>query len=243
MPIENENMPLLWKEVFAEDLYFEYSYNESNLLHERKTKWSYTRYSYNDDHQLVSYEMYEDLRIASSDWSTLQAAMNRTDWVSPKNTEISGRATYSYNDNKLTKITVTRLPGGASHYVMFEYDNNDMISKQTFYFNNQPSGFLEYSYDERGNLTVVTHKDFVNGSPVVSSTEQFEFDDKNNPYKAFKRLLKPGEYTNENNIIKKTLTLYIDVAGVDKIQVTESRYEYNLKDYPIKKGDVRFEYK
>ncbi|MBK7626042.1 MAG: hypothetical protein IPJ16_02370 [Bacteroidales bacterium] len=89
----------------------------------------------------------------------------------------------------------------------------------------------------------MTHKDLVNGSPVVSSTEQFEFDDKNNPYKAFKRLLQPGVYTNENNIIKKTLTLNINVAGVDKIQVTESTYEYNLQDYPIKKGDVKFEYK
>ncbi|MBK7626041.1 MAG: hypothetical protein IPJ16_02365 [Bacteroidales bacterium] len=104
MTIENENMPLLWKEVFAEDLYFEYTYNEANLLFERKTKWSYTSYSYNNDNQLVSYDMYEDLRMASSDWTTLQAAMNRTDWVSPKNTEISGQATYSYNDNKLTKL-------------------------------------------------------------------------------------------------------------------------------------------
>ncbi|MBK7625974.1 MAG: hypothetical protein IPJ16_02025 [Bacteroidales bacterium] len=178
MTIENENMPLLWKEVFAEDLYFEYTYNEAKLLFERKTKWSYTSYSYNNDNQLVSYDMYEDLRMASSDWTTLQAAMNRTDWVSPKNTEISGQATYSYNDNKLTKITVTRFPGGTANSVTFDYDNNGRISKQTYYYNNQPSGFREYSYDERGNLILVTHKDLVNGSPVVSSTEQFEFDDK-----------------------------------------------------------------
>jgi antitoxin component YwqK of YwqJK toxin-antitoxin module len=244
IPIDNENMPLLWKEIYAVDLYFEYTYNDANLLYERKTKWSYTSYSYNDDHQLVSYDMYDDWRMASSNWDTLQAAMNRTDWVTPENTKISGRGTYSYNQNKLTKITVTRLPSGTANYVTFEYDKNGKISKQTFFSNNQPSGFLEYGYDERGNLILVTHKDLVNGSPVVSVTEQYEFDDKNNPYKAFKRLLQPGECTNENNIIKKTMTLFFDAPGVDKIQVTESTYEYNLQDYPVKKGNtVSFEYK
>jgi hypothetical protein len=244
IPVDNENMPLLWKEIYADDLYFEYTYNEANLLYERKTKWSYTSYSYNDDHQLVSYDMYDDWRMASSDWATVQASLNRTDWVTPENTEISGRGTYSYNHNKLTKITVTRLPGGTANYVMFDYDKNGRISKKTYFSNNQPSGFLEYEYDERGNLFLVTHKDFVNGSPVVSVTEQYEFDDKNNPYKAFKLLLQPGEYTNENNIIKKTMTLFFDAPGVDKIQVTESTYEYNLQDYPVKKDNtVKFEYK
>jgi hypothetical protein len=244
IPIDNENIPLLWKEIYSDDLYFEYTYNEANLLYERKTRWSYTCYSYNDDHQLVSYDMYDDLRMVSSDWTTVQAAMNRTDWVTPENTEINARGTYSYNHDKLTKITVTRLPGGTANYVMFDYDNNGRISKKTFYSSNQASGFLEYSYDERGNLILVTHKDLVDGNPVVSVTEQFEFDDKNNPYKAFKRLLQPGEYTNENNIIKKTMTLFFDAPGVDKIQVTESTYEYNLQGYPVKKGNtIKFEYK
>ena len=63
---------------------------------------------------------------------------------------------------------------------------------------------------------------------------KYEFDKKNNPFKVFKRLLLPGKYTNENNIIKKTVTLYFDVSGVDKVQVTESTYEYNNEGYPNK---------
>jgi hypothetical protein len=244
LPADNENTPLLWKEIFTDDLYFEYTYNEANLLYERKTKWSYTSYSYNEDHQLVSYDMYDDLRILSSNWETVQAAMNRTDWVTPENTNISGRGTYSYNHNKLTRITVTQLPGGFTSYVTFDYDNQGRISKKTFYYDNQPGGFLEYSYDERGNLILVTHYDLVNGSPVVSITEQYEFDDRNNPFKVFNRLLLPGENTNENNIVKKTMTLFFDAPGVDSIQVTESTYEYNSQDYPVKKDNtVRFEYR
>jgi hypothetical protein len=241
--IENENIPLLSKELYSDDLYFEYTYNEANLLKERKTKWSYTYYSYNNDNQLVSYDMYEDLRIASSDWETAQQAMNRTDWVTPENTEISGRGTYSYSHDKLTKVTVARLPSGSKTYVTFEYDLNGRIGKKVFYYNNQPSSFIEYSYDEKGNLILETHKDIVDGNPVISITEEYEFDDKNNPYKAFKRLMLPGEYTNENNIVKRTMTLFFDVYGVDKVQVTESTYEYNLQGYPIKKNNmVRYEY-
>jgi hypothetical protein len=241
-PIDNVGMPLLYKEIFAEDLYFEYTYNDANLLYERKTKWSYTCYTYNEDHQLISYDMYDDKRIASSDWATVQAAMNRTDWVTPENTEISGRGTYYYDHNQLTKITVTQLPSGTSRYVTFDY-NNGRISKKTFYSDNQPITFLEYNYDEKGNLILITHKDLVNGNPVVSITEQYEYDNKNNPYKSFKRLLQPGENTNENNIVKKTMTLFFNAPGVDKIQVSENTYEYNLQDYPIKRNNiVSYEY-
>jgi len=242
-PIDNENIPLLWKEIYSNDLYIEYTYNNANLLHERKSKWSYTCYTYNDNHQLISYDCYDDMRIASSDWATLQAAMNRTDWVTPENTEISVRGTYFYKHNKLTKITVNRFHNGTSGYVTFDYNINGRISKKTFYSENQPSGFHEYSYDEIGNLILVTRKYLVNENPVVRVTEQYEYDDKNNPYKVFKRLLQPGENTNENNIVKKTMTLFFDSPGVDSIQITEFTYEYNVQDYPIKKNNtVSYEY-
>jgi len=242
--IENENILLLSKEIYSDDLFFEYTYNELNLLMERKTKWSYTSYSYNDNNQLISYDMYEDLRIASSDWETAQQAMNRTDWVTPENTDISGRGTYSYSHDRLTKVTVTQFPGGSKTYVTFEYDENGRIGEKIFYYNGVPASFIEYSYNEKGNLILETHKDVVEGNPVISIKEEYEFDDKNNPFKAFKRLLLPGEYTNENNIIKKTMTLFFDIYGVDKVQVTEATYEYNMQGYPVKKNNmIRYEYK
>jgi hypothetical protein len=159
--------------------------------------------------------------------------------------QISGRGNYYYNHGKLEKNEVIRLPSENKSITTVEYDNNDRIWRKTFYYNNLPSGYIEYSYDEKGNLILETHKDLIDGSPVVSVTEEYEFDDKNNPFIVFKRLLLPGLYTNENNIIKKTLTLYFDVPGidVDKVQVTESTYEYNNKGYPIKKDNiVQYEY-
>ena len=241
--IENKNIPLLSKEIYSDNLYFEYTYNEVNLLKERKTKWAYTCYSYNNNNQLISYDMYEDLRIVSSNWETAQQAMNRTDWVTPENTEISGRGNYYYNHSKLEKIEVTRLPSENKSITAIEYDKNDRIWRKTFYSNNLPSGYIEYTYDEKDNLILETHKVLIDGNPVVNITEEYEFDKKNNPFKVFKRLLLPGKYTNENNIIKKTVTLYFDVPGVDKVQVTESTYEYNNEGYPIKKDNIiQYEY-
>ncbi len=244
LQIENEGIQLLTKEIYSEDLYNEYTYNEANLLKERKSKWFYTGYYYNEENQLICYDMYEDPGIYSSTWTVAEAAMNRVDWVTPENTKISGRGVYSYNNRHLTKITVTRLPGGTVSGTAFEYDANDRISKETFYYENVPNSFIEFTYDEKGNLILETRKDISNGIATVSTTEEYEFDDKKNPYKAFNRLLVPGVNTNENNIVKKTLTLFFDVQGVDKVQVTESTYEYDLQGYPVKKNNmVRYEYK
>ena len=242
--VENNDIQLLINEVYSDELRFEYTYNEANLLKERKTKWFYTCYSYNDENQLISYDFYEDPGIYSSTWEIAEAAMNRVDWVTPENTTISGRGTYSYSNGKLKKIEVSRFPGGTITFVTFDHYNNGRIWKETHYYNNLPSGFIEYTYDETGNLILATHKDITDGNAIISITEEYEFDDKKNPYKAFKRLLLPGEYTNENNIVKRTMTLFFDVTGVDKVQVTEATYEYDLLDYPVKKNNtVRYEYR
>jgi hypothetical protein len=242
-PVDNQNIPLLSKEIYSANLFSEYTYNEENLLYERKTKWSYTCYTYDEDNKLVSYDMYDDLRMASSDWETAQQALNRTDWVTPENTEINGRGNYYYNKEKLTKIEVTRLPGGSKSFTTFEYDKNGRIWRKTFYTNGLPGSYIEYIYDVKGNLILETHNDIVNDNPVVSIKEEYEFDDKNNPYIAFKRLLHPGEYTNKNNIIKKTMTLNFDAPGVEKVQVTNSTYEYNNDGYPIMKNNlIHYEY-
>ncbi len=243
LPVENQDMPLLTKEIYSDELFNEYTYTDENLLKERKSKWSYTVYHYNEDHQLVSYDFYYDLRIASSDWATAQAALNRTDWVTPENTELSGSGTYFYSKNgQLEKIQVTNQPNGTNNLTTFDYDANGRIGKKTFWSDNLPVGFIEYAYDEQGNLVLETRYYLSNGASRISSTTEYVYDDQKNPYKAFQRLLLPGENTNENNIIKQTVTFYEDIPGVEKVQVTESDYQYNSQGYPVAKDLVRFEY-
>jgi hypothetical protein len=59
-----------------------------------------------------------------------------------------------------------------------------------------------------------------------------------NPYQAFRRLTTPGKYTNPNNIIKETYTIHFEVdSSIQKIQVTNTSYEYNNLGYPVKVND------
>lgn len=241
--IDIQNIPLIWKEYYSNELSHEYTYTENKLLKESKSKWSYTKYTYNKNHQLLSYEMYDDMGMASSDWKTAEQSMNRTEWVTPENTEINGRANYLYDKNKLSKIEITRLPSGVKHYTTYESDENGRISKRIAYSENQVIGYTEFLYDESGNLITEIKKDIINGTPVMSVKTEYEYDDKKNPYIAFQRLLRPGEYSNKNNITRKVQTLYFDAPLAEKIQETINTYEYNNDGYPIKKnGKYTFEY-
>jgi len=243
VPSDNQVILLISKEYYSDELVHEYTYTENNLLSESKDKWSYIVYSYNKQHQLLSYDMYYDMGMASSDWETAQQSMNRTEWVTPENTEINGRANYYYEKNRLSKIEVTRLPGGTKSSTTYEYGDNGRISKRIYFHENQPSGFTEFHYDENGNLVTEINKDIIDGAAVMMVKTEYEFEDMNNPYLAFQRLLRPGENTNKNNITKRVQTLYFDAPMAQKIQETTNTYEYNSEGYPIKKnGSYTFEY-
>jgi len=243
VPSDNQNIPLISKEYYSDELIQEYTYTDDNLLFESKGKWSYIVHSYDKENKLLSYDMYNDLGMASSDWETAQQSMNRTEWVTPENTEINGRANYYYEKNRLSKIEVTRLPGGTKSSTTYAYAYNGRISKRIYYVENQPSSFTEFHYDKNGNLLTEIKKEIIDGVPVMMVKTEYEFDDKNNPYIAFQRLLRPGENTNKNNIVRSVQTLYFDAPLAQKIRETNNTYEYNSEEYPIKKNDsYTFEY-
>lgn len=239
--VENVGLPLIVKEFYSDELYHDFTYNEQNLLKERKSKWFYSLYHYNEHNQVSSYEMYEDPGIYSSNWATAEAAMNRKDWVTPQNTEISGKALYKYQDENLKSITVTRAHSDIQNTSEFTYDTSGRIVNQTFSSNGDiVKGLKVYTYDNHGN--VILEEQYY--SSVLICTRSFEYDDKHNPFKVFNTSGTPGIYTNENNILKETLRLADITSGVDSVQVTESTYEYNDQGYPVTKdGFIRYEYK
>jgi hypothetical protein len=238
---ENEGLPLITKEIFSDDLFNEFSYNEQNLLTERKSKWFYTLYHYDSNNRVTSYDLYEDPGIYSSNWETAEAAMNRTEWVNAENTEISGKASYSYKNQIPESITILRIPGGAQNKSAFLYDDKGRIGQQVLYYEGEASGKIVYAYDARGN--VIKEELFANDEVFV--TRLFEYDDRHNPFKVFRHLLIPGINTNENNIIRATQILENNTdPGIETVHVTESSYEYNDQGYPIlKNGYIRYEYK
>jgi len=129
--------------------------------------------------------------------------------------------------------------------VEFQY-KDDKITRSTGYYKNAKSGYIDYYYDEKGNMIKqVKYTVLSSGITELTTSTEYEFDNMSNPFQAFKRLTTPGKYTNPNNIIKETYTIHFEVdQWIQKIQVTNNSYEYNGKGYPIRVNDeVEYVYK
>ena len=244
--VENTDIPLISKVLIGDETYMEYSYNDANLVTEEKSKFHYTRHIYNGKNQLTKSDCYWDISIASSDSRVIEAAMNRKEWVNPDNTAKSITHALEYNKNgQLIRKLYIRPSVSNSEYNEFTYEN-DRISRQTMYWQNAMSFYIDYVYDEKGNL-IKESKYYVSstvGTELWTTTE-YEYDSMKNPYQTFKRLISPSKYTNPNNITKETYTIHFDVdPSIEKVQITENSYEYNDKGYPIKvNGLTEYVYK
>ncbi len=244
--IENTDIPLISKVLIGGEIYMEYSYNSANLPSEEKSKFHYSKHNYNDRNQLITSDFYWDISMASSDSRVIEAAMKRTEWVNPDNTPKSISHSLEYNSNgQLIRKSYIRPSVNITNFVEFLYEN-DRVVRATGYYNNSISGYTDYKYDENGNITRQS-KYFVSSTGIaeLSTTTEYEYDNMNNPYQSFKRLMTLGIYTNKNNITKETYTLQFEVdPSIEKVQITENIYEYNDKGYPIKvNGLTEYVYK
>ncbi|MEI6049371.1 MAG: hypothetical protein WCS03_10775 [Bacteroidota bacterium] len=244
--IENTDIPLISKVLIGGEIYMEYSYNSANLPSEEKSKFHYSKHNYNDRNQLITSDFYWDISMASSDSRVIEAAMKRTEWVNPDNTPKSISHSLEYNSNcQLIRKSYIRPSVNITNFVEFLYEN-DRVVRATGYYNNSISGYTDYKYDENGNITRQS-KYFVSSTGIaeLSTTTEYEYDNMNNPYQSFKRLMTLGIYTNKNNVTNKTYTLQFEVdPSIEKVQITENIYEYNDKGYPIKvNGLTEYVYK
>jgi hypothetical protein len=234
--IENTDIPLISKVLIGGEPYYEYSYNDANLISEEKSKFHYTKHNYNDRNQLTASDFYWDISMASSDSRVIEAAMNRKEWVNPYNTPKSISHAFEYNSKgQLIRKTYIRPSVNITDFEEFLYEN-DRIVRATGYYNNSISGYTDYLYDNNGNIIKQT-KYFISSAGIaeLSTTTEYEYDNMHNPYLSFKRLMTPGIYTNPNNITKEICTLNFDVdPSIEKVQITENTYEYNDKGYPLK---------
>ncbi|MBN1925027.1 MAG: hypothetical protein JW798_04260 [Prolixibacteraceae bacterium] len=237
-PGYSDDMALLKEVCYGSEKMYVYTYNEKNQVLEEKTKWHYTKYNYSWG-RLISSDHYLDQRVFSSSSTLADSAFNRTDWVSPENTEKYSTTTYKYEGNRLVKTS------NYLGYSTFSYDESNRISRRTHYHDDVVSGYHDFFYDEYGNLAKELYY-FISekGEPELQTTTEYEFDDKKNPYRAFSSLMIPGLHTNVNNIIKETYTILFEVdSSIENVRVTENEYEYNDAGYPIfKNGTVEYRY-
>ncbi len=246
LTVENDNIPLLSKVFYDGELGYEYTYNDAYLLREEKSKFHYTRHRYSENNLLLSSEVYWDPAMFSSISTVSEASLSRKEWVNPDNTAISLTQKFDYAENgQLVRKTFTRTSSSDAEYAEFSYAD-DRIIRQTMYWQNVLSSYIDYEYDDRGNL-IKESRYHVPSSGVAElwTTTDYEYDNMHNPLLAFRRLMSPGEYTNANNITRETYTIHFEVEEpVEKVQITNITYEYNKRGYPIKvNGKIEYVYK
>ncbi len=244
--VENSDIPLISKVLVAGESCYEYAYNDANLLIAEKSKFTYTKHSYSYNNLLTTSDFYIDPAMFSSDSRVVEASMNRKEWVSPDNTPKSLTQTLDYNsDGILTRKTYTRPSVNDSEYSEFTFEN-DRISRQKMYWQNELSFYIDYLYDEKGNL-VKESKYYVPSTGIAElwTTTEYEYDNMHNPFQAFKRLMTPSKFTNTNNITKETYTIYFEVdQWTQNVSTITNSYEYNEKGYPTKvNGEAEYVYK
>ena len=243
---ENTGVPLIREVLMGGESYYVYMYTVSNLISEEKSKLHYTKHKYNDNNQLISSEYYYDPGMFSSCSTIALASMNRKEWVNADNTEVSLTRTYEYeNDGALIRVRYIRPASDNKEYTEFIFENG-LISRQSMYWQDKLSHYVDYSYDARGNLLKAEkYQVLPTGEAKWLTINEYEYDDMRNPFQTFSRLITPGKYTSPNNIIKETYTGNWEVdPGMQNVSVTEYRYEYNDMGYPIKvNGDTEYIYR
>jgi len=243
--IEVNKTGFLSRVLISGQPYQEYTYTNSGLVYEEKSWGSYTKYTYNSENQLVKQDYYIDPALYSSSTDVIAEAQKRKEWANPKNVPKSVTNTYSYpKTGQLIERYVDRA-NGTQDYAKYELNGKGLVSKNIFYNEGKPSGYVDYLYDEQGNLIQEKHYLIsADGQTKLSNETEYEFDNKKNPYFPFNKLIFPGRNTNLNNITKTTYTLYGETPSViEWLDITTHTYEYNDLDYPVKvDGETVYEY-
>lgn len=234
--VERNSNGLLSRVLTSGKSYQEYTYTSTGLICEEKSWGYYTKHTYNSENQLEKSESYVDPALYSSSIQVIAEAQKRKEWANPKNVPRSVTNTYSYpKTGQFIERYVDRA-NGTQDYGKYELNAKGLVSKHLFYNEGRIAGYVDYLYDEQGNLIREKHYFIsVDGKTKLSNETEYEFDDKKNPYFPFNKLIFPGRNTNPNNITKATYTLYGETPSViEWLDITTHTYEYNNLGFPVK---------
>lgn len=231
---------LLSRVLISGEPYQEFTYTNSGLIYEEKSWAMYLKYTYNSDNLLLKSESYVDPSIVSSSSQVIAEAQKRKEWANPNNVPKSVTNTYSYPKTGQYIERYVDRANGTQSFAKYELNEKGLVSKDIFYDDDKPTGYIDYLYDGQGNLTRKMHY-FISadGKSNLSNETEYEYDNKRNPFFPFNKLIFPGLYTNLNNITKETYRLYGELpVGIERVQITTHTYEYNESGYPIKVDDI-----
>jgi hypothetical protein len=210
------------------------TYNSDCLLYESTEPYKYKRFSYDSQNLLKKVEVAYSFNAFSC--AMLPGISTEVD---PRKASISEYSVFEYDSAlRLTKKSDYFIKNGIpelTYLQTYDYENDKIVKTSTFNPQGRLTGYHDYLYDDKGNIT---RDDLYSNNSVIKlmSTTIYEFDNKNNPYQVFACEGNPGIYTNRNNIIKETSVSYNGIAESSTERLYA--YEYNSLDYPVKINEL-----
>ena len=217
-------------------------YTGECLIYEYIMEFSYTKYAYNAQGQLLK----ADRAIILDPTSCfMPVGSNGETYTDPREAPITQYSSYEYdNSGVLVKKLDYYLNGEEFQLVSYTtYEYEDGYVRHINLYN--PRGELTqkhtYAYDENGNIIRDEYyfKEAENVF-ILTQTQDFKFDDKVNPYRVFEKEGIPGRFTNPNNIVKITYTDYY--SGQKNVYTTEFLYAYDDSGLPVERDNYAFVY-
>jgi hypothetical protein len=156
-----------------------------------------------------------------------------------KEGNLINKMTFLYDGlKKVTRFDIFGNDESLDWYYMFEYDNNQQLSKMTGYSPNpvKKQGEWLFQYNEQSNLVSMKRYYFSNGTPVLSDSAVFTYADKTMPahWQFYEELMYdfPTERTLES--ILATSFYYHNLAvGPIKTTHTFTQKTYNGQGYLV----------
>jgi hypothetical protein len=235
------NPSLLSQIKSGEGSIHELIYNSNCLVYESIERFSYKKYSYDNQKRLSKLE-----RALLFDPTSCYMPSNISEtYIDPRKAKIMEYSEFEYDSTgRLTRKLNYFINNGNNElvsYQTYEYNYNHVVKLNLFSPMGQLNQYNDYQYDENWNITIDNYYQVEN---IVDTTLRkhsvFEFDDKNNPLLIFASEGIPGIFTNKNNILKVT---YINYNSGGEYQNTiQNTYEYNSLGYPVKANNLIYSY-
>ena len=132
----NSEVMFLSNVMLDDQPYYQYIYNDSNLVSEESSRFDYMVHHYNEKNQLVSSDYYWNKSIMNSDIKIIETTLSQSEMITSANGSKGGTFKYEYDANgQLTKIVCIRPQSGSSEYSVFTYNEINRINRQILYWN------------------------------------------------------------------------------------------------------------
>jgi len=220
-------------------------YNSFGKISEYQSFYFCYRYIYDDTGRLIKEE-----DVAAIDLYSSGSAESR-ELMTSRNSIFTGYSLYEYDQEGILKSKkYYHKNDGVYEYtskISFEYENGNIVKWNILNAGDTITQFYAYEYDN--NRNVVNEKQysyiFTEGpGPELIRETTYKYDDKNNPFHIYKETGRPGLFSNTNDVIETSSTLFIDVPGIAKYTTSKTNYEYNANGFPVKviSGNSVYEY-